>query len=211
MKRCFLCFVFAVISILSVNAQEYKFPEPIKAVADSRNKTIEMILDYRFKGGHWAFQKLFYKNFVYPEAARNACAIGISIINITVNCSGQLENVVVKNSLGYGVELEIKKVLSLPEAEWNSCKDDKYTRFEIPILFVTQGTQTNRVDPYIVVEGENPGFVCKNDKYYWDRAVKYLKKKKGKKAISYLDILIKRNPMTTEFFEIKKQAIKMMK
>lgn len=202
--------LLAVLGAMGVSAQEYTFPQPKKNIADSRNETINMMLDYRFMGGHWNFEKLFFKNFKYPDFAIKNCVSGIAILEIDVNCKGELENVTVKNPLGFGIEQEIKRVLALPGAKWNTCKDDKYTHLSIPILFVVGETQTNRVDPYMTVEGDSPGFTCRGDDYYWERAKKYLEKKKGKRAIQYLDILIKRNPMTTEFIELKKAAIKMM-
>jgi hypothetical protein len=63
----------------------------------------------------------------------------------------------------------------------------------------------------IVVVGENKGVVCYDDSYYLEKATKYLEKGNGKKAITYLDQLILRNPYNTDYYEMKKQAIELAK
>ncbi|MFA8301399.1 MAG: hypothetical protein ACEPOV_14625 [Hyphomicrobiales bacterium] len=208
-------FFIVIISLLFISTasftQDYSFPKPIQSVAKSRKENLNKILDYRYKGGHWAFEMLINKNFKYPEMSIKTCNIGIVLVNIEVNCEGEITNLIFKNPLQYGIEPELKKVFLLTEGNWNKCEDDKYTKIEIPIQFSLKGTETNSVDPYITIEGDNPGYVCRGDKHYFEKAVKYLKKKKGKKALPFIDILIKRNPLTPEFLEMKQDAIKLFK
>ncbi len=195
-------FLILVFSALTMGQQE-------NTAAASRFENIKKLLDYRYKGGFYTFEKDFFEQVEYPEMARKNCVIGIVIASFTVDCDGNYNSLKtrMKNPLHYGIEEEISKFLMSTQGHWNICHDKKYTRFEIPIQFTMEGTVTNDEDAAIVFEGKNPGYACTSDSVYYQRAMKYLKKNKLKKAAKNLGILIQRNPFTVEYYDLLKKTI----
>lgn len=169
------------------------------------------ILDYRYRGAFYTFEKDFNLTVEYPEAARVNCIIGITIVKLEVNCEGVIKQIAIKNGLKYGIDEQISQFFNGTYGKWNKCDDDRYTRFEIPVQFTMKGTQTNTTDALLVKEGKNPGFVCNGDDYYFSKAEKALEKKKGKKALPLLELLIKRDPYNMKLYEMKKEAMSYIK
>jgi hypothetical protein len=169
------------------------------------------MMDYRFKGGYYTFEKLALKNLKYPEFSEKICLVGIILVEINVDCEGNIKNVKIKNPMRYGIEDDITKFLETTKGMWNKCSDEKYTKVEIPIQYLMDGLETNNEDGMIVIFGKNPGVVCYDDAYYLERAKKYLDNENGKKALIYIDVLIQRNPYNNDFYEMKKQALSLKK
>jgi len=169
------------------------------SISESRKKNIRSVLDYRFKGGYYSFERLFNKTVEYPEVAQQNCIMGIVVAGFEIDCEGEAVQVTLKNMLRYGIDEEI------------SNEDDKYTRFDVPIQFTIEGTETNTDDAMLIKEAKTTGFNCNDDKYYLDRANKYLDKGKGKKAVQYINVLIQRNPYNSQYIEMRKKAISLIK
>jgi hypothetical protein len=197
-----LCFVFPISGIL---AQDYS------SASESRRKQLKAVLDYRYKGGFYTFEQDFNLIVEYPEVATQNCILGIVIVNLVVDCDGQLTKIGMKNGLKYGIDEQISQFFNSTYGKWNKCDDERYTKFEIPVQFVLKGTQTNTTDGVLVKEGENPGYACNGDDYYMVRAEKALEKKKGKKAIPFIDKLIQRDPYNMKLYDMKKEAMKYLK
>ena len=199
--------VFSVLMIMAFGLALYAQKEDTPAASRFRN--IKKLLDYRYKGGFYTFQKDFLEMATYPEEARKNCVIGIVIATFEVDCDGNYLPVKtrLKNPLHYGIDDEISKFLLATQGKWNTCRDKKFTRFQVPFQFTMEGTVTNEEDAAIVLEGKNPGYACTSDSVYLKRALKYLDKKKPKKAIKSIEILIQRNPYTTGYYDLLKKAI----
>ncbi len=196
-----LVFVLAVSG--SIKAQE------LANVAAARNKQTHNLLDYRFRGGFYSFERLFLQTVKYTDMARQNCIIGIVIVSFQVDCDGVLRNVKFKNPLHYGLDQELQKFMEATKGQWNKCRDNKYTRFSVPIQFTMEGTKTDSIDPVITLVGKNPGYVCSGDNYYLQKAKEAIAKKRGKKAQMYLETLIKRNPFNDEYYTLMKQAMEL--
>lgn len=182
------------------------FAQESANVSYTRNKQIHDLLDYRFRGGFYSFERLFLKTAKYTDEARKNCIIGIMVVTFQVDCDGTLRNVRIKNPLHYGLEEQITKFMEATKGNWNKCHDNKYTRFAVPIQFTMVGTKTDSLDPAITLMGKNPGYVCNSDDYYLQKAKEALAKKKGKRAQIYLNVLIKRNPFNNDYYDMMKQA-----
>ncbi len=204
MKRLFVIAGFIFLFGITGYGQENITP------AQSRNEQISKLLDYRFKGGTYTFEKVFNTTVTYPDVARTNCIQGIIIASFTVSCDGTLGFVTIKNPLHYGIDNEVKKFFISTNGQWNKCHDKKYEHFEIPIQFKLKGSKTITEEGLFTFEGKNPGYVCNGEDYYLAKAKKYLDKKKPKKAIANLDILIRLDPYNQTYFSMKKEAIKMM-
>jgi hypothetical protein len=183
-------------------AQEYS------NISESRKASIQSMLDYRYKGGFYTFEKDF-NNFVeYPETAQVNCRMGICIASLVIDCEGKIVEITLKNPLKLGIDEQITNFLNSTAGKWNTCNDDRYTKFDVPIQFKIEGVKTNTDDAMLIHTAEAmPGVSCFDDQYYLEKAEKYIKKKKGKKALQYLGKLIRRNPYNVEYYEMQKQAI----
>ncbi len=175
-------------------------------IVKSRNKNIRHMLDYRFKGGSGEFERLLLQHVSYTPEALSNCVIGTVILSFNVDCENNASDLRMRNPLHYGLNEKIQSFYKATHGQWNNCKDDRYTRFEIPILFTISKTETAATG-FIVVEGEGLGLRCKNDAYYFDLYTKNKEKGKVKRALEYLDILIRRDPYNQSYYELKKELL----
>ena len=189
----------------------YVFAQEQTTASESRKAQMRNVLDYRYRGGFYTFEKDFNLTVEYPEGARVNCILGITIVSLEVNCEGEITHIGLKNALHYGIDEQISQFINGTYGKWNKCDDERYTKFEIPIQFTMKGTETNTTDALLIKEGKNPGFVCNEDEYYMTRAEKALKNKKGKKAMPYINKLIQRDPYNMKLYDMKKEAMSYMK
>ncbi len=199
--------VVLLLVIILVTMGNSTYSQETRSISQIRKDNLIKLLNYRFKGGYYTFEKFFIKTVTYPEVAKANCIVGISVVSLKVDCNGNLSDIKVKTPLGYGIDNEITAFLRNTDGQWNTCNDDKYTRFEIGIQFLLKGTETNTEDALLVIEDDNPGYLCNGDDYYKKKMEKYLEKEKYRKAIPYIDMMIRRNPYNSEYFELKKKAI----
>ena len=200
-----------VVAIITIFVSQIVFSqeEPkTTTISQARKDHAKEILNYRYKGGYYSFERAFTKNIVYPEMAKHNCIIGISIVHVTVSCEGIITNLKVINPMGYGIENAISDFFNSTEGQWNTCKEDKYTSFEISIQFVVTGTETNTTDAMLVCEESSEGTSCNNDDYYIKRIEKYKENGNNKKLLRYLSIMICRDPYNTEYTDLRNKILK---
>lgn len=202
MQKRVLFLIFFLVLIGSVS-----FAQESVNVAASRNKQIHDLLDYRFRGGFYSFERVFLQTVKYTDVARQNCVIGIMVVTFQVSCEGTVRDVRIKNPLNYGINEQIVKFMKATKGQWNNCHNNKYTKFAIPIQFTMVGTKTDSLDAVISLVGKNPGYVCNSDDYYLRKAKEALAKNKGKRARSYIEILIRRNPFNNDYFDMMKQSL----
>ncbi len=203
MKKIVLLFVFVAITGISNSL----VGQEVNSISQTRKDNLMELLNYRFKGGYYTFEKMFQQNITYPPQAIAHCIMGIAIVSFRVGCDGEVYNVRIKTPLGYGIDNEISSFFTKTNGYWNNCKDEKYTKFEVPIQFKLKGTETNTEDALLILEAENPGFLCNSDEYYIKKMEKYLSKGKNKKALQYLNIMIHRDPYNTEYYDLREKLM----
>ncbi len=186
-----------------VGAQSESLAE---SVSESRNRNIKYQLDLRFRGGSGEFERVFFANINYPEDARKACIMGVTIMSFKVSCDNKISDFRLKNPLGYGINEQLGRFFTATEGQWNSCTDDKYTRFEIPVLFIIESGETSGKG-YLMVEGKYPGYKCKPDAYYLAEFEKLKAKKKMRKALEAVDELMRRDPFNNDYYDLKKALL----
>lgn len=204
-KRINLLIISLIIISAILPAQE------TNSVSESRKQNIRKLLDYRFKGGYYTFEKMFNNNVSYPVELTGNCFMGIVIASFTVDCSGEFTEFSFKNPIHPSINKAVTDFFDLTFGLWNECNDDKYTKFEIPIQFRIVDAETNMTDALLICVGESPGYVCNGDNYYYKKAKKLLEKEKGKKAMDYINVLIVRDPYNLEYYDMKKEALSFMK
>lgn len=201
MKRLIYTFCFNLLFINPFNgmSQDASLEDNL---ALSRNRNIRQLLDLRFRGGSGEFEKLLINQVLYTEEARKNCVNGVVILSFTVDCDNTQSELKMRNALYYGFNEQLSAFYTATEGKWNQCSDERYTRFEIPIQFIIEGTETNGRG-FVVVEEKNPGYRCKSDQYYLDNIEKFRKKGKTKRALEMIDMLIKRDPYNQTYYELK--------
>ncbi len=194
-----LCSILLLINPFDIRSQENTLADNL---ALSRNRNIQQMLDLRFRGGSGEFEKLLINQVFYTEEARQNCVNGVVILSFTVDCDNTPGELKMRNALYYGFNEQLTAFYSSTVGKWNQCTDERYTRFEIPIQFILEGTETNGRG-FVVVEGKNPGYKCKSDQYYLDNIEKLRKKGKTKRALEMIDILMKRDPYNQTYYDLK--------
>ncbi|MBC8319392.1 MAG: hypothetical protein H8E34_01580 [Bacteroidetes bacterium] len=199
--------ILFVVIILFVGISNSLICQEINSISQARKDNVIELLNYRFKGGYYTFEKIFLQNVTYPPQAIGNCIVGIAIVSFRVSCEGEVYDIRIKTPLGYGIDNEISSFFGKTSGHWNTCKDEKYTKFEVPIQFRLVGTETNTEDALLILEADNPGYVCNSDEYYIKKLQKLINKGKNKRVLQYIDIMIRRNPYNTEYYEMKKKAL----
>ncbi len=200
-RKILLLIVFGMIMETGLFAQQ------TKTAAESRAEQIHTLLDYRFRGGFYSFKQLFDNTIKYPAQARLNCEIGTMVATFKVDCQGNISDIRLKNPLGYGLQDELTKFLKSTAGHWNSCNNDRYTHFIIPFQFTMEGTKTDSLNPVISYLGKNPGYDCPDDSYYLSKVKEAFAKGKNKRARSYLETLIKRDPFNPNYYQMLKKTI----
>lgn len=202
-------FVKAVVVIVATSISCFAFSQSDTATPDlsiERNKTIRQLLDYRFRGGSGEFERLLLQKVSYSQEALTHCVMGTVILSFTVDCDNKMSEMRMRNPMYYGLNEQLQAFYKSTEGNWNSCNDNRYTRFEIPILFSIENVET-RASGLMVVEGKSQGLPCRDDAYYLEQYKKYQSKGKTKKALQTLDILIHRDPYNQEYYDMKKSLL----
>ncbi len=200
-------FYYLLIILLIAFTQAFtQSGEQSMSISESRNKNIKHQLDFRFKGGSGEFERVFFTIVDYTEEARKGCIMGVSIMSFKVSCDNKISDFRIKNPLGNGLNEKLGQFFSATEGQWNTCSDEKYTKFEIPIMFIIENAETAGKG-YLTVEGKYPGFKCKSDAYFLEEFEKLKTKKRSKKALQALDELIRRDPYNNDYIDLKKQFL----
>lgn len=171
--------------------------------AESRKKNLKQLLDYRYRGGFYSFERMFLKTVEYPEYTKKNCIVGMMIARFEVDCEGEIKNLVIKSPIGWGLNQMVEKFFQETVDNWNKCDDDKYTRFEVPIQFTINETETDSTNAMLIYQEELTGYICKGDDYYREKLDKALEKNNRKKTLKYLSELIRRNPYDSELYTLR--------
>lgn len=187
-----------------IKAQEQH--ELHQQLTNERFETLRKILDYRFKGGSGEFERVMLSMVEYTPEARKNCVVGTMILMFTVSCDNTLGELSLRNPLHHGLNEQVQEFLKSTDGMWNTCQNEKYTRFEVPVLFTLEGTETS-ARGLITVVAEDPGFTCRSDAWHIDRYEKFKEKGRTKKALEMLDLLIRRDPYNNSYYELKRQLL----
>lgn len=200
----FLIVIMLFITCLpaGLNAQN----QLLDSLSGVRDRNLKHLLDFRFRGGSGEFERQLLANVEYTDRARRECVVGVVILSFSVTCDNELSDFRMRNPLGYGMNEVLRSFFEGTENHWNTCNDERYTRFEIPVLFTLEGTVTD-AKGFFTVEGKNPGYRCRPDSYYMDRYERFMERGRTRKAIEMIDILIKRDPMNSTYTDLKRNLL----
>ncbi|MEI7587825.1 MAG: hypothetical protein WCJ44_34555, partial [Runella sp.] len=159
----------------------------------STDTALANILNRRFKGGESAFLKYMGNNLRYPPEAMQHCRLGIVLVALKLRPSGDIDSVLFKNEVkfGMGIEDEILRVLLMSRGKW--IKSETTTIISFSIAFQTLEEQSS--DATIIVIGyEMPQGGCPTDKALIKNYEKYKKKDQYKELKEVCEDLIRRMP-----------------
>lgn len=183
------------------------FSQENSTPSESRKVNLKQLLDYRYRGGFYSFERLFLKTVEYPEYTKKQCVVGMMIVRFEVDCEGEIKNLIIKNPLRWGLDQQIEAFFQATVGNWNKCDDEKYTRFEVPIQFTINETETNSIDAMLVCQEELTGYTCKSDDYFREKLDKAIEKNSKKKAIKYISELIRRNPYDSDLYTLRTELV----
>ncbi len=103
MKKLILVILFIVLTGIS----NYSMSQGENSISQARKDNLIELLNYRFKGGYYTFEKIFQLSVEYPPMATANCIMGIAIVSVKVNCEGVVGDLKIKTPLGYGIDNEI--------------------------------------------------------------------------------------------------------
>ncbi len=199
MKK-FILLSFSILTIFQLSGQSDSLSQ---LSVRERNRAIQHLLDYRFRGGSGAFEKYLFEYVDYPTEARQKCIIGTTILIFTVDCDNNMSELRIRNPLHPKINDQLRRFYNATEGMWNHCEDQKYTRFEIPVLFIVGSTETT-ANAFIRYETEAEGMKCRSDAWHMEQYEKMKAKNKIKQALRNLDILIQRDPYNQTYYELKR-------
>ena len=95
MKKSILVIVFIVLAGIS----NYLMSQEVNSISQERKDNLIALLNYRFKGGYYTFEKIFQQTIEYPPMAAANCIMGIAIVGFRVNCEGEVYDLKIKTPL----------------------------------------------------------------------------------------------------------------
>ncbi|WP_281616494.1 hypothetical protein [Flammeovirga sp. SubArs3] len=161
------------------------------------------LLDSCYVGGAKKFHQLFGKNIKYSDKNE----MGLCILYWEIH-QGRIQNTSILNSLGKSTTNELNRILQLTTNNWKI--SESRMKFYLPIKYSLDQLDYN-VDPFpknyldqITVVGylsDIPAF--RSEEYLVSKLNRFLEKKKYKSAISILDKMLRRNPVSIELRETR--------
>lgn len=126
MKKIFIVFLMVVLTNFGI-AQDY---------SDKQNMEVIMQQDAYYPKGEMALYKHIFMNVKYSEEAKNVDLEGEVMASFNVEPDSVVSNIIVIKGVGYGVDEEIKRLLSIMKfapAIQNGEKTKMNLMFNFPI------------------------------------------------------------------------------
>jgi hypothetical protein len=158
------------------------------------------VLDTCYDGGARTFYQTIGQSLGYFDRSQ----VGLSIVYWEIN-KGEIQNIIIINSLGKLTDRELTRVLQLTSGNW--MVKESINKYYLPIKF--QDFYDFYVDPlpsnYLeeVVVKKYAGPSVKTDEELITKLNQSIEKGKFKSAISNLDKIIQRNPLNQQLRETR--------
>lgn len=186
---------------------------PFIANAQNEADTLTYFPNDRIRGGAPTFYDTMQYMLGYPSSGYEKHTVGTTIAILTITPQGEMKEVKVLSSLGLDFDRMVHQALSATQHLWLA---DRYVKNDvalvIPISFVLKGTQykraTPRLDflmPEIVVISHTMRRI-REDIFLVTKANHLYIEKKYRRAMKYLDELIRRNPYDKNLFIMRGTA-----
>ena len=183
-------------------------------------------IDYRFNGGEIGYISFFSKSIHFPVTAIEKGTIANSIIKITLNPEGEINEISIINPIDSIIDNEVLRVIGLSKNFWEKCDSIRHDQgFYIQIAFSLPGFQPNLCkpkskeimkifpEPIIVTIPESllPTLTKENDSKIAVKKSEELSEKlnsnlnneKFEEALPFLNELIKRDPFNRDLYKVR--------
>ena len=180
---------------------------PLISNAQKEADTLTYFPSDRVRGGAPTFYDTMRYMLDYPSTGYKKHTVGTTIAVLTITPQGEVKEVKILNSLGFGFDRTVRQALSATQDIWLA---DSYVKHDItlfiPISFVLKDAQYNRTIP--VLDFLMPEIVVishtirkiREDIFLVTKANHLYVEKKYRRAMKYLDELIRRNPFDKNLF-----------
>jgi hypothetical protein len=157
-------------------------------------------LDTCYDGGARTFYQTIGQNLGYLDRSQ----VGLSIVYWEIN-KGEIQNIIIINSLGKLTDKELTSVLQLTSGNW--MVKESINKYYLPIKFqdfydfYVDPLPSNYLDEVVVKKYGGPS--VKTDEELITKLNQSIDKGKFKSAISNLDKIIQRNPLNQQLRETR--------
>lgn len=180
---------------------------PLISNAQQNADTLTYFPSDRVRGDAPTFYDTMRYMLEYPSSGYNRHTVGTAIAVLTITPQGDMKEVKILNSLGFGFDRMVHQALSATQDIWLA---DNYVKHDItlfiPISFVLKETQYKRATPRLdflmpeIVVISHTIRKIREDVFLATKANHLYIEKKYRRAMKYLDELIRRNPFDKNLF-----------
>ena len=171
-------------------------------------------INARFKGKEIEFRKFIAQNLKYPVLSQEDRAVGYSITSITITPKGEISDISTINFIDKPIEQDINRVLRMTKNKWLKCDTISVDQtFYVQIAYVLGDNRNvenpvkdkyNFVDVVVLTAFGLPNnYLPESDESIATKLTEELKKNNYKKALTYVDESIKRNPFNKELYQLR--------
>lgn len=186
---------------------------PLTLIAQDAVDTLTYFPNDRVRGGAPTFYDTIYYELGYPSSGYERHIVGTTIAMLIITPQGEMKEVKILNPLGFGFDRAVQQALSTTKDIWLA---DRHSKRDIalfvPISFVLKGTEYNRtlpeldfLMPEIVINSYDTRRI-RRDVWLVTKANHLYIEKKYRRAMKYLNELIRRNPFDKNLFIMRGTA-----
>lgn len=186
---------------------------PLTSNAQNAADTLTYFPNDRVRGGAPTFYDTMRYMLEYPSSGYEKHTVGTTIAILTITPRGEMKEVKILNSLGFGFDRMVHQALSATRDIWLA---DSYVKRDItlviPISFLLKETQYKRATPQLdflmpeIVVISYATRSIREDILLVTKANQLYIEKKYRRVIKYLDELIRRNPYDKNLFVMRGTA-----
>ncbi len=167
----------------------------------------------RIAGGDTSFYQTVAGHIAYPRVARDHKTVGTTIAVLTVSPQGELASIDIINTLGTAVDKVVRQAVERTRDMWLADETEEHdVVIFVPFTFAFHGSpflQHTNKPPFITEDIKvvgSPSVAIEQDADLADRANRLYQKEKFKRAIHYLNELIRRNPYDKNLYLMRGTA-----
>lgn len=164
----------------------------------SAQKIFDEGINKSYKGGEEAFAMYLGGKLRYPADARRSEIMGLCVVAFKVDCNNKPNEFLFKTKLGFGIEDEVRNVISSTEGSWLPCAERDTLRWMNFKIAFTINDLYKSPDAFLVLTAK--GHVSgASDQSLINDLEWAMKKEKTDKAREVLTLLVMRFPYNQDY------------
>ena len=155
-------------------------------------------IDKSFKGGEEAFARYLGAHLQYPAEARANGIMGLCVVAFKVGCGNKPNDFLFKTKLDFGIEDEVRRMISSTEDQWLACgQRDTLRWMNFKIAFTINGLYKSP-DAFLVLTAKGHVSGVSDERLIKDLEWA-VEKDNTTKAREILTLLVMRFPYNQEY------------